>query len=129
MVMFVVPQLGFIMSLSWVTPGTHVFYNRVSTGDRVPAIVMGSSLQPGDFLRIQYEVGGKEVVHEAAALGPIGSFRLEIDICWDNSRHKQQQQMTTITQVTAKTHQEVTKIPLQGRKKPTFHALLEGLFY
>ena len=27
-----------------------------------------SSLQPGDFLRIQYEVGGKVVVHEAAAL-------------------------------------------------------------
>ena len=61
-------QLRFIMSLSWVTPGTDVFYNRASTGDRVPAIVLGSSPQPGDFLRIQYEVGGKVVVHEAAAL-------------------------------------------------------------
>jgi hypothetical protein len=56
------------MSLSWVTPGTDVFYNRASTSDRVPAIVLGSSPQPGDFLRIQYEVGGKVVVHEAAAL-------------------------------------------------------------
>ena len=61
-------QLRFIMSLSWVTPGTDVFYNRASMGDRVPAIVLGSSPQPGDFLRIQYEVGGKVVVHEAAAL-------------------------------------------------------------
>ena len=60
-------QLRFIMSLSWVTPGMDVFYNRASTGDRVPAIVLGSSPQPGDFLRIQYEVGGKVVVHEAAA--------------------------------------------------------------
>ena len=59
MVMFIVPQLRFIMSLSWVTPGTDVFYNRASTGDQVPAIVLGSSPQPGDFLRIQYEVGGK----------------------------------------------------------------------
>ena len=42
-----------------VTPGTDVFYNRASTGDRVPAIVLGSSPQPGEFLRIQYEVGGK----------------------------------------------------------------------
>ena len=42
-----------------VTPGTDVFYNRASTGDRVPAIVLRSSPQPGDFLRIQYEVGGK----------------------------------------------------------------------
>ena len=56
------------MSLSWVTPGTDVFYNRASMGDRVLAIVLGSSPQPGDFLRIQYEVGGKVVVHEAAAL-------------------------------------------------------------
>ena len=32
-----------------VTPGTDVFYNRASTGDRVPAIVLGSSPQPGDF--------------------------------------------------------------------------------
>ena len=56
------------MSLSWVTPGTDVFYNRASTGDRVLAIVLGSSPQPGDFLRIQYEVRGKVVVHEAAAL-------------------------------------------------------------
>ena len=61
-------QLRFIMSLSWVTLSTDVFYNRASTGDRVPAIVLGSSPQPGDFLRIQYEVGGKVVVHEAAAL-------------------------------------------------------------
>ena len=61
-------QLGFIMSLSWITPGADVFYNRASTGDRVPAIVLGSSPQPGDFLRIQYEVGGKVVVHQAAAL-------------------------------------------------------------
>ena len=75
MVMFVVPQLRFNMSLSWVTPGTHVFYNRASTGDRVPAIVLGSSPQPGDFLRIQYEVGGKVVVHEAAALHRI-EFRI-----------------------------------------------------
>ena len=59
MVMFIVPQLRFIMSLSWVTPGTDVFYNRASTGDQVPAIVLGSSPQPGVFLRIQYEVGGK----------------------------------------------------------------------
>ena len=42
-----------------VTPGTDVFYNRASTGDRVPAIVLGSSPQPGYFLRIQYEFGGK----------------------------------------------------------------------
>mmetsp|Transcript_79611 Transcript_79611/g.132944 ORF Transcript_79611/g.132944 Transcript_79611/m.132944 type:complete len:155 (+) Transcript_79611:335-799(+) len=56
------------MSLSWITPGADVFYNRASTGDRVPAIVLGSSPQPGDFLRIQYEVGGKVVVHQAAAL-------------------------------------------------------------
>ena len=48
-------QLRFIMSLSWVTPGTDVFYNCASMGDRVPAIVLGSSPQPGDFLRIQYE--------------------------------------------------------------------------
>jgi len=33
MVMFVVPELGFIMFLSWVTPGTHFFYNCSSTGD------------------------------------------------------------------------------------------------
>ena len=68
-------QLRFIMYLSWVTPGTDVFYNRASTGDRVLAIVFGSSPQPGDFLRIQYEVGGKVVVHEAAAL-----HRIEIQI-------------------------------------------------
>ena len=66
---------------------------------------LGPSLQPGNFLRIQYEVGG------------IGSIRLEIKICWDSSRCKQQQQKSTTTQVTAKTHQEVTKNPLQGRKK------------
>ena len=123
MVMFVVPHLGFIMSLSWVTPSTHVFYNSTSTGDRVPAIVLGSSLQPGAFLQIQYAVRSKEVVHEAAALhhigtlGPMGSTKLEIKNCWDTSRCRQQQQTTTITQVAAKTQQDVTKSPLQGRKK------------
>ena len=61
-------QLRFIMSLSWVTRSTDVFYTRANTGDRVPAIVFGSSPQPRDFLRIQYEVGGKIVLHEAAAL-------------------------------------------------------------
>ena len=68
MVMFVVPQLGFIMSLSEVTPGKHVFYNCGSTVDRVPAIVLVSSLQSVDFLQIEYEADGKEVAHEAAAL-------------------------------------------------------------
>ena len=43
-IIFVVPQFGFITSLSWVTLGTHIFYNRASTGDRVPTIVLDSSL-------------------------------------------------------------------------------------
>ena len=33
----------------WVTPGTHVFYNHASTGDGVPAIVLGSYCSPGTF--------------------------------------------------------------------------------
>ena len=49
-------------------PGTHVFYHCMSMDKRVPAIVLVSSPQPGDFLRIKYEVGGKAIVHEAAAL-------------------------------------------------------------
>ena len=32
------------------------------------SIVLGSSPQPRDFLRIQYEVVGKVIVHNAAAL-------------------------------------------------------------
>ena len=59
-------QLGFTMSLSWIPVGAHVFYHCMSMDDQVPAVVLGFSLRPGDFLRIQYKVGGKASAHEAA---------------------------------------------------------------
>ena len=83
-------QLIFIMSLSRVTPGTDVFYNRVSTGDRVPAIVLGSSPQPGDFLRIQHEVGGW-LVAELGTLGHMATIKLKKKNSWCTNRDQQGQ--------------------------------------
>ena len=40
----------------------------MSSDHGVPVIVLGSSPQPANSLRIQYDVGGKIMVHEAAAL-------------------------------------------------------------
>ena len=79
---------------------------------------------PGTFCRSNMKLVAKKLsmrplhiqIRSPWTLGPIGSIRLESKICWD-TRRKRQQQTTTITQTTAKTQQEVTKIPVQGRKK------------
>ena len=63
------------MSLSWVRAGTHVFYNRSSANERVPTTILSPLQHPGDYLRIQYEVSGKAVIHDAVAL-----HRLEFHI-------------------------------------------------
>ena len=85
MVIFIVPQLGFTLSLSWVTPG-HVFYHCMSTGERVPAILLGSSPQPRDFLRINMKLVEKQLstrlpsttvalCTRAHSVAPFGCFR------------------------------------------------------
>ena len=63
------------MSLSWVRAGTPVFYNCSSANERVPAPILGPSQRSSDYLRMQYEVNGKAVIHDAAAL-----HRLEFHI-------------------------------------------------
>ena len=63
------------MSLSWVRAGTPVFYNCSSANERVPAPILGPLQRSSDYLRIQYEVNGKAVIHDAAAL-----HRLEFHI-------------------------------------------------
>ena len=55
--------------------GTPVFYNRSSANEQVPATILGPSQHPGDYLRTQYEVNGKAVIHDIAAL-----HRLEFHI-------------------------------------------------
>jgi len=60
------------MSLSWVRAGL-VFYNHSSANERsanerVPATIWGPSQCPSDYLCMPYEVNGKAVIHNAAAL-------------------------------------------------------------
>ena len=55
------------MSLSWVRAPTPVFCNHGSANELVPTTILGPSQCPGDYLRIQYEVNGKVVIHDADA--------------------------------------------------------------
>ena len=76
----VVPSWSFLLSLSLdllclCPPGTHLFYHCISTDERAPAILLGSSPQPGDFLRTQYEIGETAILLGAAALHCI-KFRI-----------------------------------------------------
>ena len=58
------------MSLSWVQAGTPVIYDHSRANERVPAIVLGPSQRPGDYLRIQNEVNGKAVIHDDCCTPP-----------------------------------------------------------
>ena len=60
------------MSLSWVRAGTHVFYNRSSANERVPATILSPLQCPGDYLCTQYEVHAKAVIHDTVALHRLG---------------------------------------------------------
>ena len=51
-----------------VRAGTPVFYNHGSAKEQVPTTILGPSQRRSDYLRIQYEVNGKVVIHDADAL-------------------------------------------------------------
>ena len=51
--------------LPWLVPGLPVYYHR-STGERVPATIVGPCPRGGRRISIRYKVGGQEVLDEYA---------------------------------------------------------------
>ena len=51
--------------LPWLVPGLPVHYHR-STGERVPATIVGLCPKGGHRISIRYKLGGQEVLYEYA---------------------------------------------------------------